>query len=317
VKKSSMSPSSEGVLCDHGRVTVGAPASGGDREAAEQNAGGSGAAERSDGRSGHRWRTGGRPRNRRTVLFVVACCAVTLVVVLCAVLGDLPVWLLPALFPSAFLCLLAGTSTLAAHRLGPSGGGHAGRIHELLVRTLAPRPGWRVLDIGSGDPDLARLLDRGPGAFVVCVNIRRGRGRRSFPWSTRVPRTLPAAGQLPLLPADPGRLPFADGSFDAVVSCFALHDGQGPEEIGQCLCEILRTLREGGRFALLELFADSPRSPSVPWTEGVIKEAGGRISGRERLGERIDLPLSLDNRLVFGRAVLLVGEKDTRSRPGS
>ncbi|MDQ1295128.1 MAG: hypothetical protein QG608_3013 [Actinomycetota bacterium] len=246
-----------------------------------------------------------------------AFCAVTLVAVLCVVLGDLPVWLLPALLPSAILCLLAGMSTLAAHRLGPSGGGYAGRIHELLIRTLAPRPGWRVLDIGSGDPALAGLLDREHGVFVVRVNIRRTRGRRSFPWRTRVPRTVPDAGPRPPLPADPGRLPFADGSFDAVVSCFALHDGQGAEEIGQCLGEMLRILREGGRFALLDLFVDSPRRPSVPWTEDVIKEAGGRISCREGLGERIDLPLSLGNRLVLGRATLLVGEKDTRSRSGS
>jgi len=249
------------------------------------------------------------------VLFGCACCCAVLALLLGALLLDLPVWILPALVPSVLLCLLAGTSALAAHRLGPSGGGYTHRIHELLVGALGPRPGWRVLDAGSGDQDLAGRLSCEPGTLVVSLDTRRRPGRRRFPRGPRARGPAPVAGDLPVLPADPCRLPFSDGSFDAVVSCLVLHDGRGPAEIEQCLEEMLRVLREGGRFALLDLFGDTHRYPSIPWLEGAIRDAGGRISRRERLGERMSLPMSLDNRLALGRAGLIVGEKDTLPRP--
>jgi SAM-dependent methyltransferase len=49
-------------------------------------------------------------------------------------------------------------------------------------------------------------------------------------------------------------LPFPAASFDAVVSCLALHDLPGVRAREQACAEIARVLRPGGRVALLEYF---------------------------------------------------------------
>lgn len=54
-----------------------------------------------------------------------------------------------------------------------------------------------------------------------------------------------AGGRLPLAQGRAERLPFADGSFDLVISCNSLHFIPGP---AQALSEFRRVLRPGGRL---------------------------------------------------------------------
>jgi demethylmenaquinone methyltransferase / 2-methoxy-6-polyprenyl-1,4-benzoquinol methylase len=99
-------------------------------------------------------------------------------------------------------------------------------------------PGDRVLDVGAGTGVSTEELARS-GAFVVGADLSTGMlraGRRARP-------------EVPLLAGDALRLPFADGTFDAVTISFALRNVVDTEA---ALVELARVTRPGGRLVVCE-----------------------------------------------------------------
>ena len=135
-----------------------------------------------------------------------------------------------------------------------SGGAH--RLwKEHLVDWLAPRPGIALLDVAGGTGDIAfRVLDRvrGQGRATVCdmteemlvEGARRAEGR---------------ALNVDWVRGDAMKLPFADGSFDAVTIAFGIRNVTRPDV---ALGEMRRVLRRGGRFICLEF-----SQPALPLLE--------------------------------------------------
>jgi ubiquinone/menaquinone biosynthesis C-methylase UbiE len=78
----------------------------------------------------------------------------------------------------------------------------AGGDLDIVVEMCEPQPGVKVLDVATGGGHVARRL-REAGAEVVTLD--------------------PAAGMQPDVVAPAEELPFADGSFDVVVSRLAAH----------------------------------------------------------------------------------------------
>jgi ubiquinone/menaquinone biosynthesis C-methylase UbiE len=127
--------------------------------------------------------------------------------------------------------------------------GRLGKWHLLVAHRVAdvalaavPAPG-RVLDVGCGTGALLRRLTaRLPDAELAGVDP--------------APRMLAEArkrlGGVQLEQAAAERLPFADASFDLVVSAMSF-DHWADQELG--LAECARVLRSGGSLVLADLFA--------------------------------------------------------------
>jgi ubiquinone/menaquinone biosynthesis C-methylase UbiE len=122
-------------------------------------------------------------------------------------------------------------------------------LRELRRRLLADAQG-RVLEIGGGTG--ANLLLYGPGVESLTVT------EPEQPMLRRLDRK--AREQAPLtkvLRARAEELPFADDSFDTVVSTLVLC---GVEDQQQSLREVRRVLRPGGRFLFIEhVRSDEPK----------------------------------------------------------
>ena len=113
------------------------------------------------------------------------------------------------------------------------------RLREQDARLLGPPGslrGARVLEVGCGAASCARWL-AGEGARVVGLDLSAGmlRQARAADRRTGVP--------VPLVQADAGVLPFADGVFDAAFSAF----GAVPfvADAGALMREVARVLRPG------------------------------------------------------------------------
>ena len=107
---------------------------------------------------------------------------------------------------------------------------------DRMAQELALGNGSRVLDLGAGTGKLTRMLVP-LGARVVAVEPLAA-------MREHLARALP---DVPLTAGVAEDLPFADGSFDAVICAQAFHWFEGV----RALAEIHRVLRPGGGLALL------------------------------------------------------------------
>jgi SAM-dependent methyltransferase len=101
-----------------------------------------------------------------------------------------------------------------------------------------------VLDVAAGTGHVARRMAPAVRAVVAVdatvAMLERGRGQ--------------SPPNVVFMRGDAAALPFLDGSFDVVVSRFAVHHFEEPEVQ---LAEMRRCLRPGGRLAIADLVASS------------------------------------------------------------
>jgi ubiquinone/menaquinone biosynthesis C-methylase UbiE len=127
---------------------------------------------------------------------------------------------------------------------------------ELLCEAVALRPGQRVLDVaaGNGNASLAaaRRWANVTSTDYVAALLERGRARAA---AERLPLTFQHA--------DAEQLPFADRSFDVVLSIFGVMFTPDQQQAAR---ELLRVCRTGGKIGLAN------------WTpEGFIGQVFGTI----------------------------------------
>jgi demethylmenaquinone methyltransferase/2-methoxy-6-polyprenyl-1,4-benzoquinol methylase len=119
--------------------------------------------------------------------------------------------------------------------------GRERRWRAVVAGALRVGPGDRVLDLAAGTA-ASSVTIAATGADVVPTDFSLGMltvGRRRHP-------------SLPLVAGDALRLPFGDGSFDAVTISFGLRN---VADVDAALRELARVTRPGGRLAVLETSA--------------------------------------------------------------
>ena len=118
-----------------------------------------------------------------------------------------------------------------------------------FLRMLDPKPGERVLDVGSGPGFLAAAIADavGSGGAVFGVDI-------SEPLLAVARAHCAQRSWVEFRRADATRLPFSDQDFDAVISTQVL---EYVREVDAALAEIHRVLRPKGRVVIVDTDWDS------------------------------------------------------------
>lgn len=147
-----------------------------------------------------------------------------------------------------------------------------------LDRFRRPGPLGRLLDLGCGTGELARLLARHYGASRV---IGADFTRAMLDTAVDSSAGRPERSRLDFARATALRLPFADASFDLVTNAFV---ARNLADLSVAFREVRRVLRPGGAFLTLEI--TEPVSPAVnrffhayfdrvvPWLGGAVGSAG-------------------------------------------
>lgn len=120
-------------------------------------------------------------------------------------------------------------------------------------------PTTRVLELGCGPGHLSYRLARDHGLDVTGLDLDPAmieRARANADGSNRETEPGPA-----FVVGDVASLPFADGSFDLVVSTFSVHHWADP---APGLSEIARVLRPGGRAIIWDFRPGSHAHPFGP-----------------------------------------------------
>ena len=141
-----------------------------------------------------------------------------------------------------------------------------------------PEAGQRVLDLCGGTGDLSVALAEGsaPPSLVVCCDF-------SHPMLARAAPKFLRAGlddRCVVIEGDALRLPFRDGSFDAVTVGFGVRN-LANMHVG--FREILRVLSPGGRLVVLEF--SRPSGPLLKriygfYLKAIVPRLGDGASGR-------------------------------------
>jgi SAM-dependent methyltransferase len=204
---------------------------------------------------------------------------------------------------AAMEAALAGTALWAARRRRPAvaalaaagGAAVAGSAASYLYSTgpgkraiwarlldeLGLRGDERVLDVGCGRGAVLMLVARRvPAGRAVGVDVWR---RRDLSGNSRAAAERNAAAEgvrdrVEVADADARDLPFAEGSFDVVVSSLAISNIRDAGGRAQALREAVRVLRPGGRLRIVDEGADRYAA--------VLQEAGCTGVAVRQLGWR-------------------------------
>ncbi len=114
----------------------------------------------------------------------------------------------------------------------------------------------RVLDVGCGEGQVARLAALGGAPFVVGID----------PTAAQVDVAKARGGAVEYGRASASALPFADESFDAVVACLVF---EHIDAVDDALAEVGRVLVRGGRFLF---FLNHPllQTPNSGWIDDQV-----------------------------------------------
>ena len=127
---------------------------------------------------------------------------------------------------------------------------------EQLIDSLELKGNEQVLDVGCGRGlfliAAAKRLNSGKafGVDIWQTEDQSGNDPRVTQRNAEVERV---ESRIDIRNGDARKLPFQDKWFDVIVSSLALHNIYNKEERTKALSEIVRTLKPGGRVALLDI----------------------------------------------------------------
>ena len=130
------------------------------------------------------------------------------------------------------------------------------RVRDRLLDALALRGDEKVLDVGCGRGlflvGAARRLTTGRGTGVDIWSAEDLSS--NSPDATRANAKVEGvADRIRIEDADARKLPFANESFDVVLSSLTIHNIEERDERAQAIAEIVRVLKPGGRLALFDI----------------------------------------------------------------
>jgi len=114
----------------------------------------------------------------------------------------------------------------------------------------------RVLEVGTGEGQVARALTRAGVPAVVGADLS----------TNQIVEAAARGGGPAYAQAAADALPFADGSFDAVVACLVF---EHIDAVDEAIAEVARVLEPGGRFVF---FLNHPllQTPDSGWIDDQI-----------------------------------------------
>jgi arsenite methyltransferase len=130
------------------------------------------------------------------------------------------------------------------------------RLRDKIIASIPWRGDERVLDVGCGHGLMllaaAKRLTTGH-AIGIDVWSQVDQADNNPQATMENARLENVAGRVEVQDADARKLPFADGSFDVVLSSFVIHNLHIAADREQILREIARVLRPGGQVAIADI----------------------------------------------------------------
>jgi ubiquinone/menaquinone biosynthesis C-methylase UbiE len=130
------------------------------------------------------------------------------------------------------------------------------KVRDRILESIPWRGDENVLDVGCG---------RGLFLIGAAQRLKKGKATGVDIWADDLSgnsaeaalanaKAEGVAGRVKIETADARKLPFADSSFDVVLSSLAIHNLHSSQERAKVLGEIARVLKPGGYLAIFDIF---------------------------------------------------------------
>jgi SAM-dependent methyltransferase len=167
------------------------------------------------------------------------------------------------------------------------------RLTERLGQILNLTPQTRVLDVASGKGASALFLAARFGCEVVGIDY----GGKNIEEAVRNANDMGLSERVSFRQGDAECLPFADGSFDAIVCECAFCTFPDKQAAAN---EFARVLRKGGRVGLSDLTRNGALTPELDGLRGPVPEPFADIGiGLHRIGDPLQ-PIHAQRLSGFG-----------------
>jgi len=131
------------------------------------------------------------------------------------------------------------------------------RLRDKILDSIKWRGDEQVLDVGCGHGLLvlsaAKRLTKGGHGIGVDIWSQVDQADNSAEATLENAKREGVAGQVELSNSDVRDLPFADNSFDVILSSFAIHNISATDGREKAIREIARVLKPGGQLALADI----------------------------------------------------------------
>ena len=132
------------------------------------------------------------------------------------------------------------------------------RERDRLLDEVAWRGDEQALDVGCGRGLLlVGAARRAPDGSAVGLDLWRSADLTGNTAAATYANAAAegVAARVEVVDGDAREMPFADASFDVVLSCFALHNIAGRDGRAAAIAEIARVLRPGGQVGIIDFRA--------------------------------------------------------------
>lgn len=148
--------------------------------------------------------------------------------------------------------------------------------HKVALSLAGIRDGMRVLEVATGSGEMFRQMARRNTRGLNCgVDLSPNMAAKT---QRDARRRIPGV-RVHCQAVDASRMPFRDGTFDAVVSCYLL-ELLGADDLVRTLDEMHRVLRPRGRLVLVNVGENLPAFNAMHRLAGTLVPAfWGRMLG--------------------------------------
>ena len=194
-----------------------------------------------------------------------------------------------------------------SYQFSVRGGNIQTKVHDTIIRQITIKSG-KLLDIGSGSGALViRATKAMPDVTASGIDYW---GKEWSDYSKKLcesnAKIEGVANRISFMQGSASKLPFADGTFDIVISCLTFHEVKDETDKAKLLREALRVLKHGGEFVFMDLFESEKVFGNL---DALTASLDVTKIKTERLDKMIPLTKLLLTKRCFKYAVIINGVK--------
>ncbi|MDD2437510.1 MAG: class I SAM-dependent methyltransferase, partial [Massilibacteroides sp.] len=185
-----------------------------------------------------------------------------------------------------------------------------GRISSLVTNKIEENTSGQLLDIGCGSGVLSvDLALKCPQLTIQSIDYWGSMWGYSKEKCENLAKKYGVSDRIRFERASASALPFADETFDLVISNMVFHEVADAKDKREVIKEALRVLKKGGQFVFQDLLLSKQLYGKADDLLLYVEKTGVASVSLEKTKELIDIPTLLNGPMFFGKAALLSGIK--------